>query len=102
MKACYTHNVAKNKVPLHLSLPLAALLGALGLFASALPRRWELFLGRRFGRLAAKLRMFKRRTVEENVRRCFPHLDEAGRRALIRANYEHYGVLMFEFMHFFC
>ncbi len=48
-----------------------------------------------------RLRLFKRRVIEANVKRCFPRLDDRARDALIRGNYEHNGVLLFEFMHFF-
>lgn len=84
-----------------LSVPLWPLLRALGLGASLLPRPVELGLGRALGRLALALRLFKCRTVEQNIARALPELDPEGRSALVRANYEHYGILFFEFLHFF-
>lgn len=83
------------------SLPLRLLLGALGLAVSTLPRPVELGLGRAFGRFALRFRLFRNRIVEDNLSRCFPDLSPAERRALLRANYEHYGILLFEFAHFF-
>ena len=93
--------MAKHELPAWQSYPLRGLLCALGLFASALPRRVEVLLGRALGRLVFHARLFKRRVVEENLARCLPELAEASRRALIRGNYEHYGILLFEYMHFF-
>lgn len=83
------------------SFPLRLLLAAIGLAASALPRGLELRLGRAFGRLVCALRLFRIRIVEENVARCLPKLSAEARRGLVRANYEHYGMLFFEFAHFF-
>ncbi len=93
--------MAKREIPTWQAVPLIALLSALGLFASALPRRVEVALGRAFGRLIFRARLFKRTVVETNVARCFPRLDAGSRLALIRRNYEHYGILLFEYMHFF-
>lgn len=93
--------MAKRTLPAWQSYPLIALLSALGTFATFLPRKLEVRLGRALGRLVFRARLFKRSIVEANVRRCFPGLDEAARSALIQGNYEHYGVLLFEYMHFF-
>lgn len=93
--------MAKKKLPSWQSIPLVVLLSGLGLLASALPRRLEVALGRALGRLVFRARLFKRAVVEANVRRCFPDLDESSRLSLIRRNYEHYGILLFEYMHFF-
>lgn len=59
-------------------------------------------LGRAFGRAAHALRLFKVETARRNIARCFPEKSEEERAELLRANYEHYGVLFFEFLHFFC
>ncbi|MBI4346573.1 MAG: hypothetical protein HY553_06940 [Elusimicrobia bacterium] len=83
------------------SFPLRLLLSCLGLLATALPRGVELALGRRLGRLALRFRLFRNRIVEENLDRCLPRLRAAERRALLRANYEHYGIMVFEFAHVF-
>ncbi len=82
-------------------MPLRALLFGLGLAAAALPRPLELRLGRLFGRACLALGLFKHRVASQNIARCLPDLDEAQRRRLLEANFEHYGVLFFEFLHFF-
>lgn len=93
--------MAKRAIPAWQSYPLIALLSALGTFATFLPRKLEVRLGRALGRLVFRARLFKRSVVEANLARCFPRLDRQSRLALIRRNYEHYGVLLFEYMHFF-
>ncbi|MDE2491761.1 MAG: hypothetical protein KGM24_13020 [Elusimicrobia bacterium] len=93
--------MAKRELPAWQALPLRGLLTCLGLFAGLLPRRLEVALGRGLGRLVCLARLFKRRVVEANVDRCLPGLGGPARRALIRRNYEHYGILLFEYMHFF-
>ncbi|MCX5789578.1 MAG: hypothetical protein NTX64_13900 [Elusimicrobia bacterium] len=84
------------------SLPLRALLFFIGLAVAALPRGLELRLGRAFGRACVWLGLFKQRTVRENIARALPELSADDQRRLLRANYEHYGILFFEFAHFFC
>lgn len=84
-----------------LSAPLWLLLSALGLLVSFLPRRAELWLGPRLGRLVLGLGGFKHLIVRENIRRCFPELGAQARQALLERNFEHYGNLFFEFLHFF-
>lgn len=93
--------MAKHELPRWQAYPLIGLLSALGLFASSLPRRVEVALGRALGRLVFRARLFKRRVVEENLARCLPKLGGKSRLLLIRRNYEHYGLLLFEYMHFF-
>lgn len=93
--------MAKRELSVWESAPLWLLLTGLGALVAVLPRRVELFLGRAFGRLIYRARLFKRRTVEANLQLCFPDLDAASRADLARRNYEHYGVLFFEMLHFF-
>ncbi|MDE2314182.1 MAG: hypothetical protein KGL04_08410 [Elusimicrobia bacterium] len=93
--------MAKRELPGWQSLPLYAFLTSLGIFASLLPRRAEVALGRALGRLVFRAKLFKRGVVEANLARCFPRLDGPSRLSLIKRNYEHYGVLLFEYMHFF-
>ncbi len=93
--------MAKRQLPGWQAVPLCGFLSALGLFASLLPRRAEVALGRALGRLVFRAKLFKRGVVEANVARCFPRLDGSSRLSLIKRNYEHYGVLLFEFMHYF-
>jgi len=84
-----------------LSAPLYALLFALGCAALCLPRSAELRLGPLLGRAVLRLGLFKDRTAHENISRALPELGPAGWRALLERNYEHYGMLFFEFLHFF-
>jgi KDO2-lipid IV(A) lauroyltransferase len=83
------------------SAPLRLLLTALALGSSLLPRRFELWLGPLLGRLVLRLGFFKRKTAYDNIRRCFPELGETGWNSMLRRNFEHYGILFFEFTHFF-
>lgn len=83
------------------SLPLRGLLAVLGLCVAGLPRALELRFGRGFGRAALGLGLFKWKTSQANIALCFPELDEPGRGRLLESNYEHYGILFFEFLHFF-
>ncbi|MCX5795649.1 MAG: lysophospholipid acyltransferase family protein [Elusimicrobia bacterium] len=85
-----------------LSAPLRVILFVCGLAAALLPRPAELWLGKRLGRLALACGGFKRRIAAENIRHCFPELGPARRESLLRRNQEHYGMLFFEFLHFFC
>ncbi|MDE2489277.1 MAG: hypothetical protein KGM24_00410 [Elusimicrobia bacterium] len=93
--------MARRQLPIWQSLPVIAALGALGSLATVMPRELEVRLGRALGRALFRRRLFKRAVIEANVARCFPGLDRESRQSLIRRNYEHYGVLLFEFMHFF-
>ncbi|MEI8190432.1 MAG: hypothetical protein WCI75_12020, partial [candidate division NC10 bacterium] len=83
------------------SAPLWLLLSVLGLAAGLLPRWAELGLGRVFGRAVLALGFFKRKTAYDNIRHCFPELGEDGWKALLARNFEHYGILFFEYLHFF-
>jgi KDO2-lipid IV(A) lauroyltransferase len=56
-----------------------------------LPRRWALALGRSLGRLVADLDPRHVRIAAENLRRAFPHWDEARRLRTARAVYAHFG-----------
>lgn len=85
-----------------LSVPLRLLLGALGLLAAALPRPFELRLGRRLGRTLLTLGLFKDRIAAANIALAMPEMTPSARQRLLEANYEHYGVLFLEFAHFFC
>ncbi|MBI5208680.1 MAG: lysophospholipid acyltransferase family protein [Elusimicrobia bacterium] len=83
------------------AVPLWVLLTAAGLAASLLPRSLELWLGPRLGRLVLASGWFKRATAQDNIGHCFPELGPRGQRALLERNYTHYGILFFEFLHFF-
>ncbi|MFA5138542.1 MAG: lysophospholipid acyltransferase family protein [Elusimicrobiota bacterium] len=86
---------------LWLSVPLRLLLLGLGLLSFCLPRGAELRLGPAVGRLMFRLGFFKRKTVLENLRHCFPELTSKELRRLAIRNFEHYGILFFEYLHFF-
>ena len=88
-------------IPRWQSVLLRMALTSLGLAVTVLPRAVELFVGPRLGRFLLVLGGGRRRVADENLRRCFPRLDESARLALLRQNYEHYGVLVFELLHLF-
>lgn len=88
-------------MPVWMALPLRVLLTALGLFASFLPRSVEVFCGPLLGRLALSFAGKRRRTAEENIRRCLPELSAGERHKLLWKNCEHWGMIGFEFMHLF-
>lgn len=83
------------------ALALRVPLHGLGLLVAALPRRAEIALGRLLGRLALAVDAKRRRIARDNVRRCLPELGPAGWDALLRDNYEHYGILTLELLHLF-
>ena len=58
-------------------------------------------MGPRLGRLVLRLGGFKRKTALENIRHCYPELRPEDHADLLKRNFEHYGVLFFEFLHFF-
>lgn len=80
---------------------LRPVLFAVGLAATAMPRRLELLLGPLFGRFALAAGLFKPGVALDNMRRCLPGLSEDELRGLLRRNFEHYGNLFFEYAHFF-
>ena len=65
------------------------------------PRSVEIRLGSAFGRAVLALGGFRRKIALDNIRHCFPELGPAGWEQLLRKNFEHYGILFFEFLHFF-
>lgn len=73
----------------------------LGLLVSFLPRSWEMSLGRAGGRLARFIDFKRARIARENISRCLPELGPRGWDALVRENFEHYGVLVLELSHMF-
>jgi KDO2-lipid IV(A) lauroyltransferase len=89
-------------MPLLVSLPLRLLLSALGLAAAALPRGLEVRLGRALGRAMLRLGLFRHRVAKANIDLALPEFSSSAREQLLADNYEHYGILFFEFAHFFC
>lgn len=94
--------MANRQIPAWQSAPLWVLLTALGLAAGLLPRRAELALGRALGRLALLIDRKRARIAAENIRRCLPELSARAQRALLRRNFEHYGIVGLELLHVFC
>lgn len=92
---------ARKTMPAWQSAPLRALLLLLGAAAVLLPRRAELRLGPALGRLALRLGLFKPGIARENIGRCLSGLGPRGRQLLLERNFEHYGLLFFEYLHFF-
>ena len=84
-----------------LALLLRIPLHGLGLFVAALPRPVELSLGRFLGHLALAVDPKRRKIAHDNIRRCLPELGPAGWNKILRANYEHYGMLTLEIAHMF-
>lgn len=74
-------------------------LGA-GFTVMFLPRRVELAAGRALGRLIHAVG-YRRAVSRDNVRRCFPELDQKACERLLKKNYEHFGILMLELLHLF-
>lgn len=72
-----------------------------GTFVACLPRRAEMALGALLGRFALSLNTRHVRVARENLSRCLPELSDDERARILRANYEHYGVMVLELSHMF-
>lgn len=72
----------------------------LGFSLSLLPMRLFLWKGKLWGQILFACG-FRRKVVRENIRLAFPDWDEDKIEALERANYEHYGLLLLEFLRSF-
>ncbi len=79
---------------------LRVLIFAAGFTVTFLPRKAELVLGRALGSLI-RFAGYRTAVSRENVRRCFPELDESARARLLKKNYGHFGILMLELLHLF-
>lgn len=66
-----------------------------------LPRWLEMRLGCLIGRVIALAAGKRREVAMENMRRCLPELSDAQRADLLRRNFEHWGILLFEMLHMF-
>ncbi len=84
-----------------LSIILWIVLTAAGTFVSILPRPLELRLGRILGRFLLLVVSSRRRIARENISRCFPELSSKEHEALLRKNFEHYGMMALELLHMF-
>jgi len=88
-------------MPVWQSIPLWVGLTVLGFLFSFVPRRLEMWVGPWFGRLALCVAPKRRRTAEENIRRCYPEKTAEEQADLVRRNCEHWGLIGLEFMHLF-
>jgi Kdo2-lipid IVA lauroyltransferase/acyltransferase len=61
-----------------------------------LPWRWQIGLGKAFGRLAWRVASGRRAIARRNIETCFPELDEAQHRALTLAHFEALGASIME------
>ena len=61
-----------------------------------LPYGWQSAVGRALGRLLYRLAGKRRRIAAINLKVCFPELDDAGREALLRQNFDHLGMEVIE------
>lgn len=82
-----------------LSVVLRVALFFVGMIVTFFPRRFELWLGPKLGRLAMRIDRRHRQVAYDNIRRCLPELGPAGWERLVRENFEHYGVLGLEILH---
>lgn len=93
--------MAKTEMPLWQSAPLWAVVTAASAAVMLLPRGLEVRLGRGLGRVIAAAARKRRAVAVENISRCLPELSAAGREDLLRRNFEHWGILLFEMLHMF-
>jgi Kdo2-lipid IVA lauroyltransferase/acyltransferase len=75
--------------------PTWTLLGALHL-AARMPVRWQLALGRGFGRLLLPLNRRQRRVARRNLELCFPELSAGERQTLLTRHFEAVGMSFVE------
>ena len=61
-----------------------------------LPYRWQLALGKKLGLLLMRLVPSRRKTVQINLKLCFPEMPEKEREALLVRNFEATGIALFE------
>ncbi len=83
------------------SAALKLVLLIIGAWATLMPRSLELWLGKKWGLLLLKIGKSRRAVAFENLKRCFPEKTEQEHQALLKANFEHYGMLFLELTHLF-
>ncbi|MCO1333636.1 LpxL/LpxP family Kdo(2)-lipid IV(A) lauroyl/palmitoleoyl acyltransferase [Microbulbifer sp. OS29] len=81
---------------LHPRYWLTWLLFAFWFLLAQLPYRWQLGLGRGFGRLMLRLATSRRTIAERNLAQCFPELGKDDRADLLRRNFESNGIAIME------
>ncbi len=84
-----------------LSLLLWTILTGAGFIVSFFPRTLEMRLGKALGRFLLFVGGSRRRIAIENIKRCLPELSPFERTALLKKNFEHYGILALELLHIF-
>ncbi len=63
-----------------------------------LPYRWQLAMGRQFGRIAYRFAKRRRRIADINLKLCFPELDDTQRGHLLRRHFESLGISLLEML----
>ena len=71
---------------------------ALGWALARAPWRVQRGLGHVLGRLMQAMMIARRRIAADNLRRCFPDLDDRARKDLLRAHFDALGLGVFEFL----
>lgn len=64
--------------------------------AAKLPPRWQLKVGRAFGRLLRRVKARQRRVARRNIELCFPALSAAEKRGLLERHFEAVGMSFVE------
>ena len=64
--------------------------------AARLPPRWQIAVGKRFGRLLRRLKRREERVARRNLELCFPELDAAEREALLDRHFDAVGISFVE------
>ena len=75
--------------------PMWALLGLMH-GAAKLPPRWQLKVGRVFGRLLRRVKARQRRVARRNIELCFPRLSAAEKRGLLERHFDAVGMSFVE------
>ena len=61
-----------------------------------LPYRWQVILGKKLGLLMLQFANKRREVAERNLHICFPDMNTAARKQLLKNNFEVYGLAVFE------
>lgn len=86
----------RDRHPLHPAFwPVRIGMGLLWLL-NRLPWRWQIRLGRLWGRLLYWLSPHRRHVTRVNIRLCFPELDEQAQERMVREVFANNGIGMFE------
>lgn len=80
---------------------LRVLLTGIGIAVTFLPRFLELKIAKVLGRFLFLIGRKRKVVAQTNIQHCFPEKSNAWRQSVLRANFEHYGLLMCELFHLF-